>query len=187
KLNKRRSHMPSFRANPTDLPTPDDERFWAEEADFFKFKPGNPRAPQDSSDYLGWGIPKEKLPPPDAVAYVIAHYREQELGLRIHDKNSSSYVPLHPMFKWSFVCACMAHFLWFRTDEGARWIMRLYGIEEIKPFYDGYAYFWIDQHGKEWLLPQPQYKQDPNNLKKVIASGVELRIFREWERNLDPP
>jgi hypothetical protein len=181
--------MPSYKVNPTDLPTTEDERFWAEEAEFFRFKAGNPRAPQDSSDYAGWGIPPEKLPPPDAIAYVIAHYRENELGLRNHDKEHSSYTPLHPMFKWSFLCACMAHFLWFRTAAGAKWVMRLYGVEEVVPFYEGYAYFWVDpKTGTPALLSRPVYQQDPNNpTKKRLVDGVELRIFREWERNLDPP
>ncbi len=180
---------PSFRVKPLDHPSTEDIRFWAEEAEFFRFSEGNPRAPQDSSDYIGWGISSEKLPPPDAVSYVISHYREDELGERIHDRDHSDYKPLHPMHKWSFLCACMAHFLWFRTAAGAKWIMRLYGTQEVKPFHEGYAYFWVDPRtGTPALLKPPTYQPDPRNPnKKKIVDGVELRIFREWERLMDPP
>lgn len=181
--------MPSIRVKPTDRPSREDEEFWSEEAEYFRFKQANPRAPQDTSDYRGWGIPADKLPPPDAIAYVIGHYMEDELGLRVHDKNRPDYVGLHPMFKWSFLCACMAHFLWFRTRAGAEWIMRLYGVQEKDPFRAGYVYFWVDSRtGTPALLKEPVYQRDPNNPnKKKLVDGVELRIFREWERKLDPP
>lgn len=181
--------MPSTKVQPLDRPSPEDIRLWEEEAEFFRFKPGNPHAPQDSSEYMGWGIPEHKLPPPDAVSYVIGTYRENELGNRVHDKDRSDYLPLHPMHKWAFLCACMAHFLWFRTTSGARWMMRFFGAEEVNPFYEGYAYFWIDPKTQTpALLKPPTYRPHPQApSRQVIVDGVELRIVREWERKLDPP
>lgn len=184
--------MPSLRANPTDRPSREDEEFWAEEAEYFRFKPANPRAPQDSSDYRGWGIAKDKLPPGDALEYVIAHYMQDELGQHNHDSKSERYVGLHPMFKWSFISVCMAHFLWFRSKNGAKWLMRLYGVEERAPFSAGYAYFWVDGRpggtGKADMIKEPVYRPDPHNpARQVLVDGVELRIFREWERDLAPP
>lgn len=179
--------MPTFRAKPVDLPSPEENRHWEQEASYFQYKEGNPRAPQDSSDYAGWGIPPAKMPPPDAAAYVIAHYRQDELGLRNHDRNSRDYQPLHPMYKWSFILACMGHFMWFRTTAGAKWVMKLYGVQEADPFHEGYAYFLHDEKtGQNSLLQPPVYKNDPHTQKKTITGGVELRIFRTWERNLDP-
>lgn len=180
---------PTHRAKPNDRPTAEEERFWAQEADYFLFKEGNPRAPQDSSDYTGWGIIPSKLPPPDALSYLIGHFRQDELGIRNHDRHRSDYTPLHPMYRWSFLCACMAHFLWFRTAAGAKWIMRLYGFEEVQPFHEGYAYFLIDKNtGTPSHLAAPTYQQDPHRpSKRKLVDGVEIRIFRTWERNLDPP
>jgi hypothetical protein len=172
---------------PTDRPTRDEQQHWEAEANAFAYKPGNPQAPQNSIDYRSWGIPREKLPPPDAFAYVMAHYREHEQSLRVHDKGHRDYVEIHPAYRWSFAAACMAHFLWFRSPAGAAWIMGLYGVEEVQPFYDGYSYFWIDQTGKAMQLAPPQYQVDRFTERKKLVAGVELRIFREWERMLDPP
>jgi len=181
--------MVSFHnVRPTDPPSAEDSRFWDEEASFFVHRPGNPRAPQDSGEYIGWGIPKDKLPPADAVAYIMGRYREDDLGLRIHDRRHPQYEPLHPMFKWSFLSVCMAHFLWLRTAAGARWLMSLYGIQEIDPFYQGYAYFWADPKGNQIVhLEPPLYSQDKYTGQRRVTGGIELRIFREWEKCVDPP
>lgn len=181
--------MTSLHAKPTDRSTEEEDRFWATEANYFAYKEANPRAPQDSTEYMGWGIPPTKMPPADAVAYVIAHFRQDNLGWRIHDKSHPDFQPLHPMFRWSFFCVCMAHFLWFRTNAGAKWINGLFGVQEVQPFQEGYAYFWVDPtSGNAAPLLKPVYKPDPYNPdRKVLVEGVELRIFREWEKNLEPP
>lgn len=180
-------------AKPTDRPTPGEEQMWAEEAEYFRHREPDPRAPRNSQESLGWGIPTELLPPPSAVEYVIAKYREQQLQIHEHDPKSQRYIPIHPMYKWSFVLVCMSHFLWFRTKSGAAWVNRFFGVEEVKPFYEGYAYFWVDPEAREpklkegSLLVPPTYKEDAITGRKDLVSGVELRIFRQWEKNLEPP
>jgi hypothetical protein len=180
---------PSFNVKPTDRPSREDETYYLEEAGFFDFRPANPNAPQDSPDSRGWGIPKHKLPPPDAMAYLLAHYMEDQLGLRVHDKTRPDYTAIHPQYKWSFVCACMAHFLWFRTNNGAAWINRFYGVQERPAFREGYVYFWIDPKlNSASMLKEPVYRRDArDSSRQQLADGVELRIFREWERSSSPP
>lgn len=180
-------------AKPTDRPSSGEEQMWAEEAEYFRYREGNPHAPRGSEEARGWGIPPDLLPPPSAIEYVLAKYREQQLNLYEHDPRSERYVAIHPMYKWSFVLACMAHFLWFRTNAGANWVNRFFGLREEKPFYEGYAYFWVDPQAREpalregSLLVPPVYTEDPHTGRKQLVSGVELRIFREWEKVLEPP
>lgn len=197
--------MVSFNVNPTDRPTTADSQFWSEESGYFQFHPANPRAPTGSGEAMGWGVPPDRMPPVDAIMYVMGRYREEELGLRLHAHTehcasrrhhtevcNCPYEPIHPMFKWSFVSTVMAHFLWFRTEAGANWVMSLYGVQEISPFSEAYAYYWIDKRsGKavELLTPntKPVYEADRYTGRKRLVRNIELRIFREWERCLDPP
>lgn len=181
--------MPSYQPKPTDTPTPAEIRQWEEEAAAFAFKPANPNAAPGSIESKTWGIPVDRLPPADAAAYVLAHFREDVQGIRNHDRNTRDYIELHPRFKWSLISATIAHFLWFRTPEGARWIMRLFGVEEVDPFREGYSYFWVDPRSQNpFVLDPPVYKPDPYNPQKPkLAAGVELRIFRQWEKVLEPP
>jgi hypothetical protein len=180
--------MVSLHAKPIDRPSAEEEKFWAVEAEHFRFQEPNPRAPQDTSDYRGWGIRDDKMPPADAVSYVLCKFREDELNLPHHDHKRSDYTPLHPLFKWSFLSVCMAHFLWFRTTAGAKWIMRFYGVQEVDPFREAYAYFWADQNtGSTVLLEPPVYNTHERTLRSKLVDGVELRIFRDWEKVLDPP
>jgi hypothetical protein len=181
--------MPAYQPKPTDTPTPAEVRQWEEEAETYLFKPSNPNAPPGSIESKSWGIPRDRLPPADAAAYVLAHFREDVQGIRNHDKNHRDYIEIHSMFKWSLVSACMAHFLWFRTPEGARWIMGLFGVKEVEAFREGYHYFWVDPRTQEsFALDQPTYRPDPYNPgKDKLAGGVELRIFRQWEKVLEPP
>jgi len=195
--------MVQFNVNPTDRPTVEDAKFWAEQANSFAYHQPNPRAPGGSLESLGWGIPPERMPPKDAISYVMCRYREQELGLRLHTHTATcssrranvqcdcAFVALHPMFKWSFLSVVMAHFLWFRTTPGAKWIMALYGVQEVAPFSDAYAYYWVNaQSGKtvEVMSPNthPVYGEDRYTGRKTLVSNIEMRIFREWERCLDP-
>jgi hypothetical protein len=177
--------MPSINVNPTDIPTPDDLQYWAEEAAAYKYQAPNPHAPKDSPEYRGWGIPESRLAPPDAVEWVICKYREEKLDLHCHDpREEYRYSAVHPKFKWALIEAVFAHFLWFREMEGGQWINNFFGIQEVKPFYKGYRYKWINPKTKKIsdLLP-PEYDRD----RKLLPDSVELRIFRQWERSNLPP
>jgi hypothetical protein len=196
--------MVSFNVNPTDRPTTSDAKFWAEEATHYRYHAANPRAPTGSGEAVGWGIPTDRMPPADAIMYVLSRYRQEELGLRlhVHTEHCASrrvrgsicdcpYTPLHPMFKWSFVSSIIAHFLWFRTGPGANWVMSLYGTQEVEPFADAYAYYWIDKRSGaavELLTPntKPIYEVNRYTKQRELVRNIELRIFREWERCLEP-
>lgn len=181
--------MAPSQPRPTDQPTREEQRRWEAEAASFEHKPSNPNASPGSVEHRSWGIPRDRLPPGDAISYVLAHFRESVQNIRNHDRNHRDYIALHPMFKWSLISVTIAHFLWFRTSAGARWVMRFFGVEEVDPFREGYHYFWIDPRTQNpFGLDVPTYSSSPYNPEKqVLTSGVELRIFRQWERNLDPP
>ena len=175
-------------ARPFDLPSNEEDSRWTEEGNAFLYVPPNQQAASGSAEFRGWGIHPAKLPPPDAVSFVIGKFREEEHSLRDHDRRSSSFKPMHPAYRWGFISACTAHFLWFRSPAGAKWVMRMFGVEEVPPFYEGYAYFWMDQKtGGSALLPKPTYDAGRNPTRRKVVDGVELRIFREWEKNYDPP
>ena len=177
--------MPSINVNPTDIPTPDDLQYWAEEAAAYQFQPPNPHAPKDSPEYAGWGIPKDRLAPADAVEWVICKYREEKLDLHCHDpREEYRYSAVHPKFKWALVEAVFAHFLWFRGADGGQWINNFFGVQEVKPFYKGYDYKWINPRTKQVhdLLP-PRH----DRYGELLPDSVGLRIFRQWERRNLPP
>lgn len=177
--------MPSINVNPTDIPTPADLQYWAEEAAAYKYQAPNPHAPKDSPEYVGWGIPEGRLAPPDAVEWVICKYREEKLDLHCHDpREEYRYTAIHPKFKWALIEAVYAHFLWFRQAEGGQWINNFFGIQEVKPFYKGYNYKWINPSNKKIsdLLPPVR-----NHKGELTPDSVELRIFRQWERSNLPP
>lgn len=173
--------MPNYHAKPFDIPTAADIEYWEREVGFFNYQPPNNAEPLNSPKYQGWGLPPEFTPPPDAVSYVLAHFREDENDIRIHDPSHPRFIPLHPMYRWTFLQICMAHFVWFRTPQGAPWINRFFGVEEIEPFREGYAYFWNNPHTGDQIPIEPVYRDNK------LVDGLDLRIFREWERCLDPP
>lgn len=181
--------MPSHQPKPTDIPSREESRRWDNEAETFVFKPANPNATPGSIEAKIWGVPADRLPPIDAASYVFAHFRQDVQNIQVHDRHHRDYIELHPMFKWSLSSVTIAHFLWFRTPAGARWLMRLFGVDEIEPFREGYHYFWVDPRTQNpFGLDKPTYRADAYNpSRQILATGVELRIFREWERNLDPP
>jgi hypothetical protein len=165
--------MPLHNVGPRDLPTAEDAAYWRAEREAYIYQAPNPHAPQDSPEFRGWGIPPHRAAPPDALDWVIGKYREDDLDLYHHDpRDKDNYVPLHPKFAWALAAATMAHFAWFRTAPGARWINRFFGVQEIAPFFEGYAYFWVDPSSPNADPPQ--------------LTG-NLRIFRQWERCVEPP
>lgn len=176
--------MPSINVNPTDIPTPEDSSYWNAEAAAYEYTPPNPGAPLDSPDRWGWGIPLDRLACTDAVEYIICKYREEELDLYVHDpRDEHRYSGLHPKFKWPIVAAVFAHFLWFRTRPGGQWINNFFGIQEVKPFFEGYAYSWVDPNLNE-LHEIPPMREDQFN--NIVKGTVQLRIFRQWERIIEP-
>lgn len=173
--------MPNYNAKPFEIPSATDAKYWDDEIGFFNYQPPDPHAPLNSPEHNGWGLPPEFMPPPDAVSYVLGHFREDVHGVDLHDPDHRLYVPLHPMYMATFLQICMAHFIWFRTPEGAPWINRFFGVEEIEPFTEGYAYFWNNPETNDLVPIEPIYQGDR------LVEGLSLRIFREWERYKAPP
>jgi hypothetical protein len=177
--------MPSINVNPLDIPTPEDEKYWAEEEAAYLFQPPDRNAPKDKPEYAGWGIPQDRKAPTDAVEHVLCFYRESKLDEYCHDpREGYRYNPVHPQFKWALIEATYAHFLWFRTQEGGEYLNNFFAVEEVPPVYPGYSYKWVNPKSKQIneLLP-PEYGDD----KKLRPGSVELRIFRLWERKNHPP
>lgn len=152
---------------PQEGPTRSEIATWEEERANFLYHPGNPAAPQGSREAQTWGVPDAYLPHKDAVSFAIARM-----------KRDVAHVPqdeeLRLEFKFSLWLVCLAHFLWFRTNAGAAWLLRFFGVEEVNPFWDGYAYIYID--------PSTQRR-----IQITENCGIELRIFDRRERVLSPP
>lgn len=156
----------------TDQPTSEEAARWAREAEYFSFREPNPNAPPATSAAIGWGVPREYKPPVDAVHYVTAIFKREVAGCSV-DKT------LRPEFEWSIFSVCLAHFLWLRTKEGVTWLLRFYAIEEVPPFTEAYTYFYLN---KAQLIDGRPARVPIGN-----DSGIQLRIFRRCERDLDPP
>jgi hypothetical protein len=165
--------MPLHNVGPRDLPTAEDSAHWRTEREAYIYSPPNKYAPADSPEYSGWGIPLSRSAPTDAIDWVIATFREEELDIYHHDpRDRERYIPIHPKFAWTLALATMAHFAWFKTPVGGQYLNRFFGVQEVEPFFSGYAYLWVD----------PQNPQ--SNPTELIPKT--LRIFRQWERVADP-
>ena len=164
--------MSRFTISQAYQPTQDEISRWSREAEYFAYREPNPNAPSTSSSARGWGVPKEYKPPVDAVEYVTAMFKRDVAGVSVE-------AVLRPEFRWSIFSVCMAHFLWFRTEDGAKWVMRFFGVEEVPPFTDAYVYFYLN---KANLV-----NGEPTRVPVDHTTGIELRIFRSCERELDPP
>lgn len=152
-------------------PSYDELQRWDREAQYFEYQAPYPNAPRGTAAESGWGIPNGFGPSNDAVEHVMAKFKRDVAGVPNHEK-------LLPEYKWSIISVCMAHFLWLRTRMGAEWLMRFYGVEEIPPFFDGYAYIYVsqDKEGKH-----------RHNIELTKGGEIELRVFRRCERFLEPP
>lgn len=154
----------------------DEKRKWNAELEAFAFQAGNPRAPYGTPERLGWGIPSE-IVPRSAVEHIIRMYREEHENLHVHDSTAHRhYRELKPQIKAALILMAQAHFLWLRGAAGARWLMRMSGMEEVAPFYSGYTYIRRTSQNQGDPIPEPI--RDRN--EKLIG-GKELRIFRRWE------
>lgn len=164
--------MSRFTISQSYQPTQDEIHRWAREAEYFSYREPNPNAPSNTSAARGWGVPKEYKPPVDAVDFVTAMFKRDVAGVSVD-------ATLRPEFRWSIFSVCMAHFLWFRTQPGARWVMKFFGVEEVPPFTDAYVYFYLDRSNV--------VNGEPNRVPIDQSTGIQLRIFRECERLLEPP
>jgi hypothetical protein len=164
--------MSRFTVSQAYQPTPDEISRWAREAEYFAYQEPNRNAPSNSVAAKGWGVPKEYKPPVDAVEFVTAMFKRDVAGVGVD-------ATLRPEFRWSIFSVCMAHFLWLRTEAGANWALRFYGVEEVPPFKEAYAYFYLNKDVKVGT--------EPARVPLDESSGVQLRIFRSCERELDPP
>jgi hypothetical protein len=147
---------------------------WDQEAQNFEYQEGDPRAPKGSEEQKGWGIHPSERPPHDLVEYIMGKFREEVANVPQTDANGK-LIQLRPQFKWSVLSICFAHFLWLREEPGAKWLMRLYEVEEVDPFWDAYSYFHITPGS-----------QVPMRVDR--AGPWELRIFRRIdEREKEAP
>lgn len=160
-------------AGPTDVASNEEVQFWHNELSRFVARDGCTK-----------GVPKEVLPPPDALEYVLGKYAE-ELNIRnsYHDPFYPQFNDLHPSYRWGATVACIAHFLWFATPPGAKWLMGLYGVQEVDPFGEGYAYFWNRSGGEIVNLITPNSGPIYNEINgnRALVGGLELKIYRRWE------
>jgi len=152
-------------------PTPEEVAQWQREANYLRYQAPNPHAPEGTSAALGWGIPEDWLPHGDCVEHVMAIFKRDVAGVPMREK-------LRPEYKWSILSVCMAHFLWFRTEPGYRWVLKFFGVEEVTPFFNAYAYMYaLRETGTE-----------QNHYVKIDHNGpIKLRIYRRCERTLDSP
>lgn len=149
---------------------------WSAELQTFAFQPPNPHASPRSPERSGWGIPDE-VAPRCAVEHVIRKYREEHENLHVHDRHAHRHFQeTKPHIKAALILMTQAHFLWLRTADGARWLMRMSSMEEVPPFYEGYTYIIRDKNGSGTALPEPAYDQSGR-----LVQGIELRIFRKWD------
>ena len=153
---------------------------WNAELECFAFQAPNPQAPVRSPERQGWGIPDE-VAPRCAIEHIIRKYREEQENLHVHDRTAHRHFrEIKPQVKVGLILISQAHFLWLRTVDGARWLMRMCGMEEVHPFYEGYTYILRDQQKTGTQIPEPAYDQNG-----VLVQGVELRIFRKWDWDAD--
>lgn len=160
--------MSKYTINQYQQPSSEEISRWSREAEYFSYTAPNPSAPPTSPASRGWGVPREMKPPVDVVEYVNGMFKREVAQVAMDAK-------LRPEFRWSIFSVIMAHFLWFRTEEGFHWIMGLFGVQEVKPFSDGYVYIGTDK------------STDP--VTKVVLSkesGVKLGIFDRCEKTLEP-
>jgi hypothetical protein len=163
--------MSKYTINQYQQPSSEEVSRWSREAEYFAYTPPNPSAPPTSPASRGWGVPKEMKPPVDVVEYVNGMFKREVAQVAMDAK-------LRPEFRWSIFSVIMAHFLWFRTEEGWLWLARLFGVEEIEPFTDGYVYIGNDKSN-------PVGGQ-PGKVLLDEANGIKLRIFGRCDRSLDP-
>lgn len=128
-------------------------KYWESQQGAFRYQPSNPRAPRGSGEEAGWGIPNYRLPPMDAYEFVYRAFQR-------HWAEVSSDVQLHPRYEYYLYSMVCAHFLWF-TDvdgDGPDWVLNMYGVQEVAPFTDAYAYYYINQHGDEISIDSDSVK-----------------------------
>jgi len=153
-------------------PSQEEVERWSREAEYFAYHAPNPNAPSHSASARGWGVPWEYKPPVDAVEYVTAMFKRDVAGVGVD-------ASLRPEFRWSIFSACMAHFLWLRTEPGATWLLKFFGVEEVPPFNAAYVYHYLDR--------SRPVNGEPTRITLDEESGIQLRIFRSCERELEPP
>ena len=159
--------MSRYTITPSAPVTHEELERWRREKSYFDFQPPNPHAPENSPEHKGWGLPPQYWPPKDAVEFVTFMFK-RDVAQRPQGEQ------LRPEFKWSIVVTCVAYFLWLRTKPGYDWLMRFYGVEEIPPFWDGYAYIYVDPK-----------TNTPVHITR--EASISLRIFRACERAVDAP
>jgi hypothetical protein len=151
--------------------TPEEKARWARESNYFNFQPPQQNAPVGTTAAAGWGIPQAFMPHGDAFERVMAMFKREVAGVGLNE-------PLRPEYKWSVLSVCMAHFLWFRTPAGARWVLKFFGYEERPVLFDAYAYLYVSRDSA---------KKNEHLIRLAKDGGVDLRIFRRCERVLDSP
>jgi len=153
-------------------PSHEEMERWRREEAQFNYQPPDGNAPSRSALARGWGVHPGHRPPIDAFDYVAAMLKRDVAEQPVDAQ-------LHPEFRWSVLSVCMAHFLWLRTPAGATWMLAFFGIEEVTPFHEGYAY--------TYLNPDAIVNGEPSRVPLDRDGGFRLRIFRSCENTLTPP
>jgi len=164
--------MSRFTISQAYQPTQEEIGRWSREAEYFSYQGPNPNAPSNTAAARGWGVHKDYKPPVDAVSYVTAMFKRDVASV-------STDASLRPEFQWSIFSVCLAHFLWLRSEEGANWVLRFFGVEEVPPFSEAYVYSYLNR--------AQVMNGEPMRVPINGESGLQLRIFRSCERELDPP
>ena len=158
--------MSKYTINQYQQVSKEEQERWTREANYFQHTPPNPAAPESSPARKGWGIAKEMKPPVDCVEYVNAVFKRDVAAVTQDSK-------LRPEFRWSIFSVVMAHFLWFRTEDGFHWLTGLFGVQEVEAFTEGYVYFGNDKQAGAKVVIGPE-------------SGLKLKIFQRCDRSLEP-
>jgi hypothetical protein len=138
--------------------SPAEKEFWEIEAGYFDYEPPDFDAPPDTVNRTGWGIHNDDFPPDDALLWTMAWFRKKGGNLPQADQYGLPY-KAKSKYWWSLVSTVMAHFLWFKEQEGVEYLGKLYGIEEVPPFwdphveYDSYYYYYRPERGEITQLP----------------------------------
>lgn len=149
---------------------PEKVQYWANQMALFNYHP------PDGNDGREWGIPSHLKTPADCIDYVVGVFKREMGGVtvsRLAVRDPADEPKIIPNARFQLIMTCHAHFLWFRTKEGARYIMSLQGVEEVAPFSEGYVYYYVDPSGKRFEVSE--------------RTGMKLRVFQPRQRNYEPP
>lgn len=150
------------RVNP---PSPQEIEHWERQIAYFAYHEGDQGAPVGSTNATTWGIPEWMTPHEDFWEYLVMHLKRED---RAPTTNK-----LVPQVKYGIFVAALAHSAWLVSQEGAAWVLSMFGIEEIAPFDTAYLYRYRHPDGRR--------------LEVGSHTGRAMRAWRRVPRNIEPP